>query len=442
MLSEVLICVLIFQFDRSLLLLAARLGVITLSWAILYNELYVHGLIDSGFQVNGPTEIVSALQRKFASADRAGRVRLLRERSLVFVVLGLGCLQAIADIAPQISNSWRAPSADRILPSSTPAPKPVTTPAIISPDPHPKMAPAPALPKEAPLPGPGPMAQSTPVSPGPANPVLPAPPPAVPKTVEVPRPSRSAEDILAERGRECDVLMGTQFDSDLPASVKYVADTSVLAEADIDRAIASCEAARTGSNRRYNTQLGRAYAARAVLLAARGNDSNARDTMNKAIAQWSAAETQGSGAAMNFLGAFYKGTFNSSIFTFVQPDYPRALQYWLRGDSAGNLKAARNAGGMLLLGTADFAGVPQNIKKSKELLGKAIKGGDMTAASLYGQALYYGYPTEVTKDSAAGLELLVRACASGDPSAKAFFDTELAKPKKQPLLPATRPTGC
>jgi hypothetical protein len=200
--------------------------------------------------------------------------------------------------------------------------------------------------------------------------------------------------------------------------------------------------ARTGPGRRFNTQLGRAYAARAVLLASRGSDSDARDYMSKAIAQWEAAEAQGSGAAMNFLGAVYKGTFNSPGFAFVQPNYPKALQYWLNGDRAGNLKAARNAGGMLLLGPADFAGVAQDIRRSKELLLRAINGGDVTAASLYGQALYYGYPPEVGKREAVGIDYLIKACNAGDPSAKVFFDTELAKSRRSPLLPATRPSGC
>jgi TPR repeat protein len=236
--------------------------------------------------------------------------------------------------------------------------------------------------------------------------------------------------------------MGSQFDSDLPPGARYLADTNVLSEADIDQAIASCEVARAGPGRRFNTQLGRAYAARAVLLASKGSDADARNSMNKAIAQWNAAEAQGSGAAMNFLGAVYKGSFNSPTFTFFK-DYSKALEYWLRGDRAGNLKAARNAGGMLLLGPEEFPGVAQDIGKARELLTKAINGGDMTAASLYGQALFYGYPPGVGKNHGAeGLNYLIRACNAGDPSAKAFFDTEFAKSRRSPLLPPTRPAGC
>jgi hypothetical protein len=426
MLSEALICAIVFLFDKSLLMLAARLGIISLSWAILYNELHVLGLVNSGFRFEGPSDVVSALQNKFASTDTASRVRLLRERSLVFVVIGLACLQAATDITQKSSLSFVRKSGS--APGTTASRE--ATPAIRTP----------TLPQTAPLAG---SSQVPPpqMSPPPTAPTAPVPLPVAPKAVEAPRPPTiSAAEVLAERERECDAAMGSQFDTDLPSSVKYVADTSAWSEADIDQAIASCDAARVAPGRRYNTQLGRAYAARAVLLAASGNDSDARDTMNKAIAQWNAAEAQGSGAAMNFLGAFYKGTFNSPTFTFVQPDYPKALQYWLKGDSAGNLKATRNAGGMLLLGQADFAGVRQDIKKSRELLEKAIRGGDAPAASLYGQALYYGYPPEIgKKDAAAGLAFLTRACGLGDPSAKSFFDNEI---KAKKLLLGNRPAGC
>jgi hypothetical protein len=62
----------------------------------------------------------------------------------------------------------------------------------------------------------------------------------------------------------------------------------------------------------------------------------------------------------------------------------------------------------------------------------------MTAASLLGQALFYGYPPEV-KDGQAGIDFLLMACSARDPSAQAFFDKEFARPKKLSPLPATRP---
>jgi hypothetical protein len=447
--SEILICAAVFLLDTNLRLLIARLFVVTLSWAIFYNELHVLELLAAGFQFDGSSEVVSALERKFGAANMTNRARLLRERSLAFAVIGLGCLQAVANMMPQSSKPLAESPAGQIQPSAAP----MTTP---TPSPRPELSSSEmANQAHAPASSPSPLPRLTQATPAvQAPPVVQAPPaveappvaqapPVLPKPVETQQlPVRSAAEILADRMRECDDAMGTLFDSDLPAGAKYIVDTSVLSESDIDQAIVSCDAARAGPSRRFNSQLGRAYAAKAVLLAGQGHEAEARDTMNKAIAQWSAAAAHGSGAAMNFLGAVYKGTFNSPTFAFVQPDYKKAFGYWEDGEKAGNLKAARNAGGMLLLGPADFPEIPQNIKKSTEFLEKAIHGGDMTAASLYGQALYYGYPAEVKKDVKAGLDLLIQACGSGDPSAKAFFDTEMAKPKKPPQFPTTRPQGC
>lgn len=436
MLGEVLVCAVVFLFDHDPLLLIARLGVITFIWALLYNELYTLGLMASGFSVEGSHEVVSALEGRFPAEGRADRIRLLRERCLVLVVLGLGGLQVIASVPNSLFGSFNlarqsppAKSASsesavaRVTPAPTPAPTPTSTP-ISTPTPSP-----PAIPRVPETP------QLPPIS-------IPSPTP-IPRATESPRPpAKSPAVVLGEQQRACDAAMGSQFDSDLPPGARYLADTNVLSEADIDQAIASCVAARAGPGRRFSTQLGRAYAARAVMLASKGSDADARDYMNKAIAQWNAAATQGSGAALNFLGAVYKGTFNSPTFTFFK-DYSKALEYWLRGDAAGNLKAARNAGGMLLLGPEEFPGVAQDIGKARELLIKAIGGGDMTAASLYGQALFYGYPPGVGKNHVAdGLEYLKKACSFGDPSAKAFFDTEYAKPKRSPALLAPRPPGC
>jgi hypothetical protein len=451
--SEILICAVVFFLDDNFRLLIARFFVVTLSWALIYNELYVLNLVAAGFQFDGSSEVISALERKFGAAGITSRVRLLRERSLAFVVVGLGCLQAATNLAPQFFNPSDKSAAGQIQPSAAPVTKLTPTPTLSPPPELPPKemanpAPAPAsspsaLPRLAQA---SPTVQAPPAVEAPpavqAPPVAQAPPP-LPKPVETPQPPvRSTAQILADRMRECDDAMGTLFDSDLPAGARSVVDTSVLSERDIDDAIVSCEAARAGPGRRFISQLGRAYAAKAVLLAAQGHEAEARDVMNKAITQWNAAAAQGSGAAMNFLGAVYKGTFNSPTFAFVQPDYQKALSYWLDGEKAGNLKAARNAGGMLLLGSADFPGITQNIKKSTEFLEKAIRGGDMTAASLYGQALYYGYPTEVKKDVKIGLDLLIQACGSGDPSAKVFFDNEMAKPRKPLQFPTTRPQGC
>jgi hypothetical protein len=516
MLGEVLICVIVFMFDRDPLLLIARLGVITLIWALLYNELYTLGLMASGFRVDGPHEVVAALEERFPAQGRSDRIRMLRERCLLLVVLGLACLQIFSDsvlragfvnVAQQSpSTKSVSPTSDAPRPTPPPSPTPTATPsAAVVPSaaetPRPTATPAPtftptsepsptAVPRaaaESPRPTATPAPTFTPTSePSPtavpraetprpiATPAptftptstpsptavptaadtprpipIPTPTPtlsptAIPRVTETPRPpAKSAAVILAEQQRACDAAMGSQFDSDLPPGTAYVPDTSALSEADIDQAIASCEAARAGPSRRFNTQLGRAYAARAVLLASKGSFADAVDYMNRAIAQWTAAEAQGSGAAMNFLGALYKGTFNIPTYAFLKPVYPTALRYWQNGDKAGNLKATRNAGGMLLLGPEEFPGVAQDINRARELLLKAINGNDMAAASVYGQALFYGYPPGVGRNHGAeGIGYLIRACNAGDSSAKAFFDKEFAKPSKSPLLPVTRPAGC
>jgi hypothetical protein len=462
MLGEVLICVIVFLFDRDPLLLIARLAVITFVWAPLYNELYTLGLMASGFRVEGSHEVVSALEERFPAQGRADRIRLLRERCLLLVVLGLACLQIFSgsisrvgfvNIAQQ-SPSTKSASTTSDAPRATlqPSPTPTSTPgpavvprAAETPRPVPTSTPTP-IPTSTPSPAAAPNAAETPrpiPTPTPTPTSTPSPT-VVPRVTETPRPpAKSAAVILGEQQRACDAAMASQFDSDLPPGVEYVPDTSALSEADIDQAIASCEVARTGPGRRFNTQLGRAYAARAVLLASKGSYADAVDYMNRAITQWNAAEAQGSGAAMNFLGALYKGTFNIPTFSFLKPVYPTALRYWLNGDRAGNLKATRNAGGMLLLGPEEFPGVPQDINRSKELLMKAINGNDMAAASVYGQALFYGYPPGVGRNHGPeGIGYLIRACNAGDPSAKAFFDKEFAKPSRSPLLPPTRPAGC
>jgi TPR repeat protein len=247
----------------------------------------------------------------------------------------------------------------------------------------------------------------------------------------------SADALLAYQGK-CDKSMGTQFDPDLPKDVAPVANTSFMTEQDIDQAIANCIAARSGSSRRSISQLGRAYAAKAALMAAQGNASEARENMDRAISQWKVAEAKGSSAAMNFLGAYYGGTFNSSNVSFVDPpDFVKALGYWEAGAKLGNLRAARNAGSVLLQGDQDYPGTKQNIKDAVKLLDQAIQGGEPAAAGVLGRALYSNDPKGVGKDVKRGLELLATACLAGDQNARDFYDSPAAKQKQIP-----RPAGC
>jgi hypothetical protein len=449
MVLEIVLCLLVFRFyDQNAYLLAARLAIVTFCWALLYNEIHALHLLIEGFKFQGPDEVVTALNGEFSAAGRAHRLRLLRERSLVFVLAGLGTLQISSYLLSKVDSSGQRSTETRVERSATPTsetsrpaapatptevvrPVPATppSPAVVVPAPEVTQRPVAVAPSPAPAAPPSPAADVT-------NRVTPKEQPA--QVVEK-LPVRSDAEIRAEQQHQCDVGMGSQFDPDLPKSVTPVVDTSVLPDATIDQAITSCEGARRGPGRRFNTQLGRAYAAKAVLLATKSDDSGARENMDRAVQQWKAAERQGSGAAMNFLGAYYKGTFNSVSLQFLQPDFSKALEYWLAGEKAGNPKAARNAGGILLLGPSDYPPVPQDIPRAISLLDKAIKGGDLAAAATYGQALYYGDPKGVSKDMPRGLTFLAKACAGGDSTAKAFYDREIAKQKKQPLV---RPDGC
>jgi TPR repeat protein len=205
--------------------------------------------------------------------------------------------------------------------------------------------------------------------------------------------ARSELALTAQR--DCDREMAAQFDKDVPVSIAFVPDTSALSDADIDNAIVACNAVRkasglSGPYRRFTTQAGRAYSARAARRAASGNIAEARSDMNQAVALWNSAMQHGSGAAMNFLGAYAKGTFNNTSITYVDADFSKALDYWLKGAATGNLKSMRNAGGMLLEGPDTFPGVKQDIARGQQLLAKAAAQGEMSAAAALGGALFYG----------------------------------------------------
>jgi hypothetical protein len=256
--------------------------------------------------------------------------------------------------------------------------------------------------------------------------------------------ARSELESIAQR--DCDREMAAQFDKDVPASIAFVPDTSALSDADVDKAIVACDAVRktsglSGPYRRFTTQAGRAYSARAARRAAGGKVAEARSDMNQAVALWNSAMQYGSGAAMNFLGAYAKGTFNNTSVTYGDADFSKALDYWLKGAATGNLKSMRNAGGMLLEGPDTFPGVKQDIARGRELLATAAAQGEMTAAAALGAALFYGSPSAIGKDQSRGLALLKKACAAGDKNAASTFDTIMKIAKYRSLVP-TRPPGC
>lgn len=238
----------------------------------------------------------------------------------------------------------------------------------------------------------------------------------------------------------CDQLMATQYDTDLAANAPFTAYVESLTSSQIESAITHCQAAvRTSDSRRLMSQTARALAARAVLRARAGDEVKARADMRAATDLWTRSSELGSGAAKNFLGALHKGTFNLNI-NFVNPDLQRALQFWIKGAELNNVKAMTNAGAMLLAGSETYTGIQRNPALGKELLTKAADKGDMSAASVLGQAYFYG--TAIEKNIALGVDLLARACRAGDDTAKAFFDRETNNPRYRDQLLARRPSGC
>jgi len=245
--------------------------------------------------------------------------------------------------------------------------------------------------------------------------------------------------VVLDPRTECDRLMATQFDIDLPQQ-QPTANADALSDADVEQAINACATSvRDTSARRLMAQAGRAYAARAVRRAKVPDEQGARADMNEAIRLWNRAADAGSGSAMNFLGAYYKGTFNANL-SFVTPNFGQALQYWTNGANAGHVRAMRNAGVMLLWGAEKFAPVERNLPRAKELLTRALQRGEVGAANELGQAYFYGDPTE--KNTTAGLDLIASACRGGDPDAKAFYDREFARSHRREGLPSERPLGC
>lgn len=288
----------------------------------------------------------------------------------------------------------------------------------------------------------------------------PAAEPQAERTVRVePTPEPAPTTPAIDPVDACNRAMAISYDQDLPPGVSAVQDVTNLSADEFDRAVSTCGTSvqQNSGSRRLMSQLGRAYAARAVFLAKSGNMAAATADMNKAVEQWMKAADRGSGSAQNFLGAYFRGTFNnSSGRQLVEPNFHKALSYWQASASAGNPRAARNAGAMLLLGSdalkqddvkfptgagAGSSSVQPDIPRARQLLEFAAKK-DPSAATFYGKALFYGDPATLGKDTSRGLSLLTQACAAGDSDAGAFFDREMNKAASKLLLPASKPSGC
>jgi hypothetical protein len=250
-------------------------------------------------------------------------------------------------------------------------------------------------------------------------------------------------EITSVARQRCDRTFATAFDLDVPKSTPPMRDTAALSDDEIQAGLSACLNMRESSDdRRYLTQAGRGYATLATRHAAADDANTARAKMAKGIELWQAAASAGSGAAMNFLGAYYNGTFNSGKLSFAQPDHQKAFDNWLKGANANNAKAIENAGIVLLAGPSDYPPIQRDVDKAQLWLTKAIQGGSMYAAVVLGKALFYGSPPEITRDVKKGLDYLTKACIAGEVGAKRFFDTEMNRPQYRALLPAVRPGGC
>lgn len=434
-----------FLYDHSVGALAVRLVAGNVCAALVYNEMQTLRRLSRGYELLGPRHLIEPLAAKFPREGRSGRLRLLYERWLVLIVFSIGVAQIhyqLWDLSLLTNLFTGPPAKSSMQPLPTATVPPFGTTGTLDPAAKGKTAEI-LRPPSSPSSGPTPSKQSSPEPVPTAAPgVMPAPILAPTATPNV-SPTRGTvapvpSVLLEESRRQCDTLMGTQFDSDLPKDVVPLVSTSLQSDDAIDSAIANCERARVGGHRRYSNQLGRALAARATLFASAGRETEARDFMNRAVQSWKRAAGEGSGSAMNFLGAYYNGTFNSGAkggVDFVPPDYLKALEQWEKGSNLGNARAARNAAVVYLYGAEQYPPVTQDIGRAITQFERAIKAGDLSASAIYGESLYLGDPKQLKRDPAKGLTYLTSACQGGDPRAKGFFD----KSRKPPVA---RPPNC
>jgi hypothetical protein len=249
-------------------------------------------------------------------------------------------------------------------------------------------------------------------------------------------------EIIGNTRQKCDRNLANPFDPDAPKGSPTMRDTAALSDDEIQQALTAClQMQNYSDDRRYLTQAARGYATQATRRAAANTDDATR-LMGRALSLWNRAKAAGSGAAMNYLGAYYSGSFNTANLRFVQPDYREALDNWLKAADANNVKAMENAGLVLLAGAADYPPIQRDANRAQGLLSSAARGDDMNAATALGKAFFYGSPPEITQDYARGLAYLTTACIKGEVGARRFFDLEMNRPQYRTHLPATRPAGC
>lgn len=232
-----------------------------------------------------------------------------------------------------------------------------------------------------------------------------------------PRETVAAEESSA--GAVCDRLAGFPYDSDRNVAVPGARNQCNI---DWQKAILRCSAAAKAEpgTRRFKTQLGRALIAKAQEAAVNGETSVANDAAQAAVQEWIAAAEAGSGCALNFLGAYYKGHYGQlcggGMFTFVNtPDRAKAHQYWKQASDLRDVAGMHNFGTVLA-----NDGLPGDIEQGRRLWIEAAKAGYTRAYFSIGEARLTGaYLFE--RDAVGGLACITQAYCGGDSEAQRWF---------------------
>jgi uncharacterized protein len=183
----------------------------------------------------------------------------------------------------------------------------------------------------------------------------------------------------------CDRLAADPADPDKPADVKGTAD---IAKGDVSTAIRFCKTA-SGSSRRAQYQLGRAYAA--------------NQQLPEAISSWRKAADKGSTSAMVELGVLY-GTGSG-----VAQDDAQARKLFERAAEAGNPRGVTN-----LAALSGGGGAPADPVRARALLAKTA---ETNAEAQYQLGMMMAEGTGGPKDDVAARNLFEKAAAQGHPGA-------------------------
>jgi TPR repeat protein len=274
--------------------------------------------------------------------------------------------------------------------------------------------------------------------------------------------------IVLDAQLECDKRAASRFDPDRPSTAPFIVDEGGLSDDDLDQATRACAAAFQGdtsaASRRFISEMGRVYAARAVRLAKSRADTAARAAMSNAVRLWQEAADKGSTTAMSFLGSYWAGLYDDQIdpspskkclgasnsFSFASADMRMARDFWERAAKAKppNAEAMFHYGRLLVL-APDFCPPRsdlQNIPEGVSWLKQATDRGNIDAAEVLGQLFYRGRtPSSSTpgdsfaKNVDEGLRWLTMACKEGNLLAKEFVASMISTAAMQS---AKRPAGC